>query len=63
MSHRLKALSKPACLAERVTTSGRRWDTHGVWRTIGVMWWWRLRYFFGADPHRLALAYGYRPNE
>ena len=63
ISGRLKKLSPPACLAAKVTTSGRRWDTHGAWRTIGLMWWLRLRYFFGADPHRLAVAYGYRPDE
>ena len=38
---RLKTVSAPACLKARVTTSGRRWDQHGAWRVITLMW--RLR--------------------
>ncbi len=60
-SGRLRERAAPACLAEKVVTSGRRWDRHGVWRTIGRMWWLRLRFFLGADPHRLAVDYGYVP--
>jgi len=63
LSKILLRLNRPVCLAACVTTSGRRWETRGVWRTILVMWWLRLRYFYGADPHRLALAYGYVPHE
>ena len=59
LSRRLKAQSPPACLRERVLTSGRRWEKHGVLRTVLLMWSLRLRYFFGADPQRLARAYGY----
>lgn len=61
LSAALKRLGRPACLEARATTSGRRWETHGVWRTILFMWWLRLRYFLGADPRRLALEYGYAP--
>lgn len=61
LSRRLKRRSAPACLHERVTTSGRRWEQQGVWRTILLMWRLRAAWFFGADPHRLALRYGYRP--
>lgn len=56
-SRRARALSAPACLRARVTTSGRRWEKHGVLRTVLLMWRLRLRYFFGADPRELALAY------
>ena len=59
LSRRLKAVSPPACLRERVLTSGRRWEKHGVLRTVLLMWSLRLRYFFGADPQTLARAYGY----
>ena len=59
LSKALLKRRRPVCLTARVTTSGRRWEAHGVWRTIIFMWWLRLRYFFGADPTRLALAYGY----
>ena len=63
ISKRLKHISRPACLRARVTTSGRRWEQRGVWRTIFLMWRLRLAFFLGADPHALALAYGYRANE
>jgi len=61
LSKRLKRIAAPACLAEQVTTSGRRWEKHGVLRTILLMWRLRAEYFFGADPQRLALRYGYPP--
>ena len=57
LSRRLKSLGRPACLSERVTTSGRRWETQGVWRTILLMWRLRFQYFLGADPGRLAARY------
>lgn len=59
LSRRLKARARPACLRERVLTSGRRWERHGVLRTVLLMWSLRLRYFFGASPQALAKAYGY----
>jgi rSAM/selenodomain-associated transferase 2 len=59
LSAKLKRVGRPLCLAARVTTSGRRWHRQGVLRTILLMWKLRLAYFFGADPVRLARAYGY----
>ncbi|WP_439606789.1 TIGR04283 family arsenosugar biosynthesis glycosyltransferase [Hydrogenophaga sp.] len=61
LSERLKRLGPPACLRERVTTSGRRWDRHGFWRTVGLMWWLRAAWALGADAHAVAQRYGYRP--
>ncbi len=61
LSRALKRIGRPACLRQRVRTSGRRWDKHGVWRTTLLMWRLRLAYFFGADPARLARDYGYTP--
>jgi rSAM/selenodomain-associated transferase 2 len=58
---RLKPHGAPACLRDQVLTSARRWQQHGVWRTIWLMWRLRLAYFLGADPDRLASRYGYRP--
>lgn len=55
----LRRHGAPYASRARVLTSGRRWEKHGVWRTITLMWRLRLAYFFGADPARLALAYGY----
>lgn len=63
MSRRLRSLARPVCLRSKVTTSGRRWQRHGVLRTVMLMWRLRLSYSLGADPRRLALAYGYRPRD
>ena len=63
LSSALLRLSRPACLRQRVTTSARRWEKQGVWRTVLLMWRLRAAYFFGADPARLALRYGYRPRQ
>jgi hypothetical protein len=57
LSARLRRGGRPACLRARVTTSGRRWEAGGVWRTIVLMWSLRLRYFLGATPERLARDY------
>jgi rSAM/selenodomain-associated transferase 2 len=63
LSRALKRLSRPACIATPVITSGRRWERHGVVRTILKMWRLRLAFFLGADPGKLALAYGYQPRD
>jgi rSAM/selenodomain-associated transferase 2 len=47
----------PACLRSRVRTSGRRWESRGVLRTVLLMWRLRLAYALGADPARLAEKY------
>ena len=57
ISKRLLKLSRPACLRARVVTSGRRWETRGVWRTVLLMWRLRLAYWRGATPERLAERY------
>lgn len=57
LSARLKRLSPPLCLRQRVVTSGRRWERRGVLRTMVLMGWLRLRFFFGAAPSRLARSY------
>ena len=61
LSKRLKKLGPPACVKVPAVTSARRWQQHGVWRTIVLMWRLRLAYFLGASPHGLALRYGYAP--
>jgi hypothetical protein len=53
----LRRRARPICLAPRVITSGRRWERRGVWRTMALMWWLRLRYFFGASPAHLRRLY------
>ena len=57
LSMRLLALSRPICLADRVVTSGRRWETHGVWRTIWLMWRLRWSYWRGVPASELAKSY------
>ena len=47
----------PACLRQRVRTSGRRWDERGVWRTILLMWRLRWRYWRGTPADTLARLY------
>lgn len=53
----LKKNSPPLCLKQKIITSGRRWEQHGVWRTIFLMWRIRAAYFFGVDPVALHRAY------
>ncbi|MGV8892508.1 MAG: TIGR04283 family arsenosugar biosynthesis glycosyltransferase [Burkholderiaceae bacterium] len=57
LSKRLRALSRPACIKRCVTTSGRRWETRGVWRTILLMWRLRWQYWRGVPANQLAQAY------
>jgi rSAM/selenodomain-associated transferase 2 len=58
ISKRLRArCGAPACLRERVVTSGRRWDERGAWRTIVLMWRLRWLYWRGVPAERLAAAY------
>ena len=57
LSSRLRRFGPPLCLRHRVTVSARRWEKHGVVRTILLMWRLRLAYWLGADPRKLALRY------
>lgn len=57
LCRQLKRYGPPLCIAHCLTTSGRRWEKHGLWRTIWLMWRLRLAYSLGADPDRLALQY------
>ena len=59
LSAKLKRLSPPACVKVSVHTSARRWEKHGVLRTVLLMWWLRAAYFWGAAPAALARRYGY----
>jgi rSAM/selenodomain-associated transferase 2 len=57
LSKRLKRFGPPLCLSHRLTASARRWEKHGVLRTILLMWRLRLAYWLGADPAKLAVRY------
>ncbi len=56
-SCRLKRAGKIACLRARVKTSARRWQKHGVTKTILLMWGLRLCHFFGVSPSALKTFY------
>ena len=59
MCKRLKraGVAGPASLASRITTSGRRWQQHGLWRTIILMWRLRFQYWRGTPAAELHAAY------
>ena len=57
LSRRLKHRSPPLCLHKHVTTSGRRWEQRGIWRTIWLMWRLRFLYWLGVPASRLAMEY------
>ena len=56
-SKAMKRVSPPACLRQKALTSGRRWERHGVLRTVLLMWRLRLAFFLGASPDELARRY------
>jgi len=60
MAKRLRRTGPPLCISARVVTSGRRWEKHGVMKTIVLMWYLRLAYFLGANPAWLARSYAPR---
>jgi hypothetical protein len=56
-SKRLKQQGRVACLRDRVTTSSRRWERSGMFKTILLMWKLRLLYWAGVSPERLIKVY------
>lgn len=61
LSKALKQRARPHCLSGPLTTSSRRWEEFGVWRTVLLMWRLRLAYWLGADPAELHRRYYGRP--
>lgn len=57
LSKQLLQIARPICLKGPAITSGRRWDSGGVWRTIFLMWRLRYRYWRGASGSELAKQY------
>ena len=57
LSRALKKHGRPACIRQKLLTSARRWQKHGIARTILTMWGLRLAYFIGISPHHLAKYY------
>ncbi|SEO57584.1 TIGR04283 family arsenosugar biosynthesis glycosyltransferase [Aquisalimonas asiatica] len=57
LSQALRQRQLPVCLPLQLHTSARRWQEHGIVRTVLLMWRLRLAYFLGADPARLHERY------
>lgn len=57
LSRRLRHQTWPQRIRTPLTTSSRRWEQNGIWRTIFLMWRLRLAYFFGASVEKLAKSY------
>ena len=59
ISRRFKTIAKPLVQISPVLTSSRRWEKHGVIKTIVFMWSLQLLYKIGVSTDRLAQWYGY----
>lgn len=57
LSRVLRRRCRPCCLPVCLTTSSRRWEEGGTWRTIALMWRLRWAYWRGSDPATLASRY------
>lgn len=57
LSKNLRKSSRPMIWNMPVTTSSRRWQKKGVFKTIVLMWGLRLAYFLGVSPKRLYKIY------
>jgi len=57
LCRRLKRIRKPVCLNTFLSTSSRRWQNHGLIKTVLLMWGLRISYYLGVNPARLARWY------
>ncbi|WP_245555216.1 TIGR04283 family arsenosugar biosynthesis glycosyltransferase [Hahella ganghwensis] len=57
LSRKLLRISKPFCVRDPVITSSRRWEVHGTWRTIFLMWKLRWKFARGVSPEVLVKEY------
>ena len=57
LMRRLKRRGRLVALPQAVTTSARRWERRGVWRTVLLMWTLRLAFYAGVSPDTLARWY------
>jgi hypothetical protein len=57
ISQRLKRIRPPVCIKHKLITSSRRWEQKGIIKTILLMWWLRLAFFFGVTPKYLVSRY------
>ena len=52
-----RCLASPVIIQSPLNTSSRRWQQHGIVKTILLMWSLRLAYWLGVDPVRLHRFY------
>jgi rSAM/selenodomain-associated transferase 2 len=57
ISRKLKKIVNPVCLHGTVLTSSRRWEKHGIIKTVLHMWWLRFKFVLGVDPLTLTRQY------
>lgn len=57
ISKKLRATGRALSWRSPITTSCRRWEKNGIWRTIFLMWRLRLAYFLGVSPQVLHRTY------
>ncbi len=52
-----RRLSRPHVIRQCLTSSSRRWQENGIFKTIVLMWSLRLAYWLGINPSRLHKVY------
>ena len=57
MSRRCRRLSPPKTLEGFAISSSRRWEQFGVWRTVFLMWSFRMLFTLGINPRYFARGY------
>jgi len=53
----LKSVGRVACLSDKLVTSSRRWENHGVIKTVWLMWKLRFLFWLGVDSSKLSKMY------
>jgi rSAM/selenodomain-associated transferase 2 len=57
LAQAMKRCGRSVALRLRLRTSARRWQRHGVVRTVLLMWWIRALYCLGVAPERIERLY------
>lgn len=57
LGKKMKRKGKVACINDCVITSARKWKEEGIIKTILLMWYLRLLYFFRVSPEMLSRIY------
>lgn len=57
LTRRLNKISPPVRIGQTVTSSSRRWEKHGIARTVLLSWTLRSCYALGFDPRDLVKQY------